>query len=310
MTVTCSEPERIAQAREYVLGALSAASAEAFEDHLAGCAGCAQRVLEQTRGLDALVDDLLGVGSVSDRFVRAAETSPGARRRVDLWAVLARHVLSPAAACAYLVLLLAVVPAFWLLVSSRGRGREGASAPAGQGRDTIAQGAAPRPPGPPASSSLEGAVRLLPPVLKVFGEETTRGVTAPRQGSPVGRGENAREPSPEPAPPESSPRPLRLEWPSPGGSLLLELHTGIDEEELRDPASAFVVEVWKGERLLWSQHVAGQSFERDGTLRITLSTERLSSAAVYTLAVRLDKPGDPFDREVLFRKSISASRRP
>ena len=80
MIQSCRKPQRGAKAREYVLGALPETEAARFEDHLAGCTACADRVLEEHRALDRLAD-ALPLRPV--QRLAPPEGSRGRRRRGD-----------------------------------------------------------------------------------------------------------------------------------------------------------------------------------------------------------------------------------
>jgi hypothetical protein len=99
-----------------------------------------------------------------------------------------------------------------------------------------------------------------------------------------------------------SPTPLELDPASAdGGRFLLDLSTEIEDEELRDPRAAFVVELGNGDRSIWSARRKGVDFEKGGGLRLELQADRLSPQQTYVMMVRLEKPGDPADGAVLSR---------
>jgi hypothetical protein len=58
MTTDCLLPGAAGRARDYVLGRLAGAAARDFEDHLAGCPACADRVTRMDDGLGKLEADL------------------------------------------------------------------------------------------------------------------------------------------------------------------------------------------------------------------------------------------------------------
>lgn len=307
----CPDPGTGAQARDYALGGLSAADEARFEDHLAGCADCAQQVLVHTRVLDALVDDVSGVSAPPG----AAEANPAAR----WWGALARRVLSPAAALVYVLLLVALVPATLLRTGDLPPGRSGgpgspsasatASGPPAVDVPTVGPG------GPGTASPATGVhpvgagevARVLPPAVRIFGEETTRGGSPEMHGGSGLSDGSSREPTgtPRDSPGAGPPAlPLEIDLPAGREEIVLDVRTEIPEEDLGDPSAAFVIELRDDERSVWSVRKRGSDFERGGGIRLALSSDRLSPDVLYSLAIRLEKPGDPLDGETVFRKSF------
>jgi len=134
----------------------------------------------------------------------------------------------------------------------------------------------------PPPAGAEPVARVLPSAVPVEGETAYRGL--PGSGN-------------------DGALPLVLgSTGAPGGGLLLELHTDVDPEDLRDPKAVFDLRLLDGERMVWSEAKRGNEFDRGGVLRVLLSTNGLAVRRDYVLALRLEKPGSP--PEDVFRRAI------
>ncbi len=106
MSPSCldSDPAaRLAQARAYVLQRLTGAARTDFENHLAGCAVCAERVLAMDSGATRLESDLASVPAESGSGIGRIIPMPASR-----WKLVAA-----VAAAAVTVLVLCLVPSAW-----------------------------------------------------------------------------------------------------------------------------------------------------------------------------------------------------
>lgn len=115
-------------------------------------------------------------------------------------------------------------------------------------------------------------------------------------GEPVLRGERLSGSGPAEFPPAEITLEPHREMP-----LLLELDTGLDPADL-DGSGVFQVEVHAGDERVLSEQLGPQDLGRDGSLRLLLPRQVLSSGRTYLVRVVAADPAGT--EELLFRRSF------
>jgi hypothetical protein len=88
------------------------------------------------------------------------------------------------------------------------------------------------------------------------------------------------------------------------GLVLLELRTDLDDQDLRDRAAGFTVEIREGERVIESRNAGTRDLGDEGVLRVALAADRYPADHTYAASLVYRKPGHPLDGRVVFRRSF------
>ncbi|HKQ98210.1 MAG TPA: zf-HC2 domain-containing protein [Candidatus Polarisedimenticolia bacterium] len=235
-------------------------------EHIRTCALCAE-------ALEILED--LGRAPASDEGGGAIRTGTGAPLEKiwlacrEVWRRLSRTLLRPLPALVYLTALLVALVSLPLRPPAPGTTEPGTQTPGGR---PVVQP-------PPVPAPTHPRVMLLPPAIDLPGEVVFRG------GQP---------------PPAPVVVPLR------GGAevIPLSLVTGIDREDLEDPAAAFRVTITQGERSLLDADRTAGDFDRRGRLVLLLDPAAVTAGVPCQVQLFLKKPGDRRDGEEIYRRSF------
>ncbi len=98
---------------------------------------------------------------------------------------------------------------------------------------------------------------------------------------------------------------MRIPWSA--DTVLLDLETELSVADLEEGDLAFVLELRRNGKLEWSEPRNAEGFvvrDRRVALPVLIHPRRLNENAVYQIAVRVHKPGDPLDGQALFQRSI------
>jgi len=107
---------------------------------------------------------------------------------------------------------------------------------------------------------------------------------------------------------DEQPAPQEIPLPAGAESIVLELITSIEAEDLADPGSTFRVEIESDDRVVRTVALRGNEFDRRGRLQLMLDPGAFAIGAVNTVRIALESEGDVRDKEQLYRKSFRLVR--